>query len=200
MVTWENKPILIKDDYNKAKLYFETLIRDFETYTQNSGGGAAKTGYESANHMADVGDEIQKYIQEIASATIADKEKTTEMAANIVKASKAKDAQIDSITAQIKLLTDTVALLSKLLANNGGGGGGGGRRHRGSGGNGGGREFNYMRNMGSYCWSHGHHPVSAKHDSSTCTQKKGGHKGAATASNHMGGDNFWPGMDKVKPS
>ena len=49
MVTWENKPVLIKDDYNKAKLYFKTLVKDFETYPQNSGGGAAKTGYESSN-------------------------------------------------------------------------------------------------------------------------------------------------------
>ena len=117
MVTWENKPIIIKDDYTQAKLYFETLVRDFETYTQNSGGGAAKMGYDSANHVADVGDEIRKYIQEIASATVADKEKTAEMAANMSEAAKAKDAQIDSITAQIKLLTDTVALLSRSLAN-----------------------------------------------------------------------------------
>jgi hypothetical protein len=49
MVSWENKPIVIKDDYDQAKMYFENLVRDFETYTQNSGGGAAKTGYESAN-------------------------------------------------------------------------------------------------------------------------------------------------------
>jgi hypothetical protein len=30
---------------------------------QNSGGNSAKMGYENANQMADVGDEIQKYIQ-----------------------------------------------------------------------------------------------------------------------------------------
>ena len=204
MVTWENKPIVIKDDYTQAKLYFETLVRDFETYTQNSGGGAAKMGYDSANHVADVGDEIRKYIQEIASATVADKEKTAEMAANMSEAAKAKDAQIDSITAQIKLLTDTVALLSRSLANkenNGGGGGGGnGGSGGGGGGLGGGREFKYTRNMGNYCWSHGHHPVGAKHDSSACTHKKEGHQDAATATNRMGGDKFWPGANKVKPS
>jgi len=190
------QPILIKDDYAKAKLYFETLVKDFETYTQNSGGGAAKTGYESANQMADVGDEIRKYIQEIARATVADKERTAELAANISDATNAKDAQIDSITAQIKLLMDTVALLSQSIANkeNIGGGGGGGA------GGGALREFKYTRNMGSYCWSHGHHPVGAKHDSSTCTHKKTGHQDAATATNRMGGDNFWPGANRVKPS
>ena len=79
--------------------------------------------------MADVGDKIRKYIQEIASATVADKERTAELAANISDATKAKDAQINIITMQIKLLTDTVALLSQSIANkenNGGGGGSGG--------------------------------------------------------------------------
>ena len=114
-----------------SKLYFETLVKDFETYTQNSGGGAAKTGYKSANQMANVGDEIRKYIQEIVSATVADKERTAELAANISDAAKVKDTQIDSIIAQIKLLTDTVTLLSKMLVskeNNGNNGSGGGGR------------------------------------------------------------------------
>ncbi len=31
MVVWENKPVFIKDNYNKAKWYFETLIKDFKT-------------------------------------------------------------------------------------------------------------------------------------------------------------------------
>jgi hypothetical protein len=66
-------------------------------------------GHESTNHIADVGNKISKYIQDIAGATIEDKERTAELAANISKASRAKDAQIDSITAQIKLLTNTVA-------------------------------------------------------------------------------------------
>jgi hypothetical protein len=46
--------------------------------------------------MADVSNKIRKYIQDIASATIANKERTAELAANISKASRAKDAQIKS--------------------------------------------------------------------------------------------------------
>ena len=76
MVDWENKPIQIKDNHNKAKPYFEGFVRDFETYTQNSDGNSNKMGYKSANQMADVGNEIQKYIQEIASMTVASNEKT----------------------------------------------------------------------------------------------------------------------------
>ncbi len=157
-----------------------------------------------------MGDKIQKYIQKIASATVTNNAKTAELAANISKATKAKDAQIDSITAQIKLLTDMVAPLLKSLANkenngsnSGGGsssGGSSGGGSSGSGGLGGAHKFRYTHNMGNYCWSHGHHPVGMKHDSITCTHKKGGHKDGATATNCMGGDNFWPRKYKVKPS
>jgi hypothetical protein len=207
-VAWENKPILIKDDYDKAKRYFKTLIKDFETYTQNSGGTVSKAGYNSANQVADVGDKIQKYIQEIASGTVANKAKTAKLAANISEATKAKDAQINSITAQIKLLTDMVSLLSKSLANKenntsiSSGGGSSGSGGGSSGGNdlGGVHEFRYTHNMGNYCCSHGHHPVSVKHDSVTYTHKKDGHKDGVTATNCMGGDNFWPRKYKVKPS
>jgi hypothetical protein len=88
MVNWENKPIVRKDNYDKAKLYLENLVTDFKTYTQNSGGTAAKLDYKSANMAADVGDKLWKYIHEIASAAAADKE----LAANINELTKAKDA------------------------------------------------------------------------------------------------------------
>jgi hypothetical protein len=159
--------------------------------------------------MADVGDKIRKYIQDIASATVADKERTAENLANISEASRAKDAQIDSIMAQIKLLTGTVVLLSRLLANkknnsNGGNVGiGNGSRGNGraSGGLvGGNPRRNPTRNMGNYCWSCGYHPVGEKHDSHTCNFKKEGHKDDATTTNHMGGNNFWLQENRVKPS
>jgi hypothetical protein len=74
MIDWENKPVGVKDDYNQSKLYFENLVKDIKTYTQNSGGTAAKQGYKSANMAADVGNKLQKYIQEIAIAAAAEKE------------------------------------------------------------------------------------------------------------------------------
>jgi hypothetical protein len=63
MMDWQNKPIHIKDNYNKAKTYFEGLVRDFKTYTLNSDINSSKLGYKSASQMADIGNEIQKYIQ-----------------------------------------------------------------------------------------------------------------------------------------
>ena len=201
MVDWENKPIAIKDDYDKAKLYFEGLVRDFKTYTQNSGGNSGKKGYESANQMADVGDEIRKYIQEIASASVASNEKTAEFAANVSKESKAKDAQLQAMTAQIQALTSTVVTLSTAIANaakvNKDGGGGG---DRGGGGGGGKRMFKFTRNIGAYCYTCGHHPVGANHTSVTCTKKCEGHINLATAHHWFGGCNFWPGLSKVKSS
>ena len=84
---------------------------------QNSGGDSGKRGYESANQMADIGDKIRKYFQEIASASVASNEKAAEFAANVSKEFKAKDAQLHAMTAQIQVLTSTVASLSKAIAN-----------------------------------------------------------------------------------
>jgi hypothetical protein len=58
IIDWENKPIVIKVDCNKAKLYFEQLVKDFEAYMQNSGSMSAKQGYKSANMAADVGNKL----------------------------------------------------------------------------------------------------------------------------------------------
>ena len=115
MVAWENKTVAIKEDYDQAKKYFEDLVRDFKTYSQNSGGAAAKAGYESANQMADVGGKIRKYIQNIASATAADKERTTKLAANVHQSEQIQDTQIAAMTAQIKMLADAMAVLHQKL-------------------------------------------------------------------------------------
>jgi hypothetical protein len=92
--TGKTSPSTSREDYNKAKFYFEGLVWDFETYTQNSGGDSGKRGYESANQMADVGNKIRKYIQEIASTSVASNKKTAKWAANVSKESKAEDAQL----------------------------------------------------------------------------------------------------------
>ena len=30
MTEWENKPVAIKDDFDKAKLYFQGLVKDYK--------------------------------------------------------------------------------------------------------------------------------------------------------------------------
>jgi hypothetical protein len=49
MTKWENKPKIIKNNFNKAKLYFEGLVKDYETYEQNSGGMMDKSKYKSVS-------------------------------------------------------------------------------------------------------------------------------------------------------
>ncbi len=158
--------------------------------------------------MADVGDKIQKYIQEIASATVASNEKTAEWASNVSKEAKAKNDQLKAMTAQIQALTNTVAMLSTAIAaaakenenpNNGGGGGSGRNCGHGSG-NRDNRAFHYTRNMGGYCSMHGHHPVGINHTSAMCTQKRDNHNNSTTATNCMGGCTFWLGVTRVRPS
>jgi hypothetical protein len=182
MVDWENKSIAIKEDYDEAKIYFKNVVKDFKTYTQNSGGTAEKQGYESANMAAEVGNKLWRYIQEIAWAAAADKES----AANINKLTKSKDAQMLAIIAQIKMLMDAVAALNKSFKNKENASANTGNANQGSQP----CQFNWPRNMGAYCWSHGPHPAGAKHASNTCTKKKEGHIDNSTAMDQKGRYNF----------
>jgi hypothetical protein len=150
-------------------------VKDFETHMQNSGGTLSKQGYKSANMAADVGNKLRRYIQEIASAAAAGKES----AANISKQTKTKDAHIRAMTAQIKTLTDAIAALTKSLANKENAPPNTGNANSGTTN----RTFNWMCNMGAYCWLHSHHPVGAKHTSCACTKKKEGHIDDATTTN-----------------
>ena len=49
-----------------------------------------------------------------------------------------------------------------------------------------------LRNMGGYCHSHGFHPVGADHNSANCNWQKPGHNTAATWSNRLDGNTYWP--------
>ena len=111
MLTWEQQPPAIKTDYDEAKAYFERIVKATDTYEQNAGGGTAgRNRYESANHMADYGDEIREYIQQLASAGAAS---ATDAAANI----QTKD-KLSTMEAEIKKLTATIAAMAMKLTNN----------------------------------------------------------------------------------
>jgi len=69
MMESEQQPINIKTDYDLAKNHFELKVKVHDTYIQNSSSGAAgHKKYESANNMADIGNEIKDYIVKMASA------------------------------------------------------------------------------------------------------------------------------------
>ena len=90
MMEWEQQPNITKTDYALAKNWFEMRVKAHNTYIQNSGSGTAgRHNYESANSMADIGNEIKDYIAKLAGASIAN----NDAFANMREASKSKDAE-----------------------------------------------------------------------------------------------------------
>jgi hypothetical protein len=65
---------------------------------------------------ADVGNELQKYIQEIASVAAAGNEHQSEWVANISEETKANDTQILAMSSQIKVLDDAFKALTKSMS------------------------------------------------------------------------------------
>jgi hypothetical protein len=195
MMEWENKTIAIKDDFDKAKMYFKGLVKDYEVYAQNSGSTANKHKFESANQAAEAhhGNELRQYIAGIAQAAVAQEEQAT----NICDSTNASS---NAMAAQIKVMLDQIAQLTKTMANKensngrrsgGGGGGGGGLGERG-------QvqrvvvQYTKPRSMGCYCSLHGFHPVGENHTSATCSRKQPNNNVTAMWNNRKGGSVHWP--------
>ena len=194
MLTWERQPTATKTDFDLAKAHFEEIVNATDTYEQNAGGGTAgRNRYESANQMADHGDEIREYIQQLASASAANN--AADSAANIQTKNK-----LTTMEEEIKKLTATIASMANKLNNNHNPNPNGENINPNNGSNAGsqGRQFKKSRNMGAYCSSHGFHPVGNNHDSVTCIYKKPEHKIEATWCNRLGGDMYWPNANRVK--
>ncbi len=101
---------------------------------------------------------------------------------------------------EIKKLTATIAAMATKMTNNE-------NRDPNSGTSGGGSsnhvsrqpQIKKIRNMGTYCSFHGFNPVGTNHDSVTCRNEwmKPKHNIAATWTNRLGGDRFWPSAKQV---
>ncbi len=189
MLTWEREPAATKTDFTLANAHFETIVNATDTYEQNAGGGTAgRNRYESANQMADYGDEIREYIQQLASASAANN--ATDTAANIQTTNI-----LTTMEAEIKKLTATIASMANKLNSNPNPNPNGENINPNSGeieGSQKGRPYKKLRNMGGYCSSHRFYPVGIKHNSATCIYKKPEHKSEATWCNRLGGNMFWP--------
>ena len=130
MLTWEWEPSATKTDFGLAKTHFKTIINATDTYKQNAGGGiAGHKRYESANQMADYGNEIREYIQQLTSTSAANN--ATDTAANVQTTNK-----LTTMEAEIKKLTTTIVSMATKLnckninPNSGNSGGGGERNSR----------------------------------------------------------------------
>jgi len=175
MMEWEQQPINIKTDYDLVKNHFELKVKAHDTYIQNSSSGAAGCNkYESANNMADIGDEIKDYIVKMASASITN----NDIVANMRGADKKKDAEMAEMSAQIKQLTAAIAKLASRGQQNTENNDPNKKRGRRGGIV---EQMTKPRNMGGYCSTHGFHPVGLTHNSVTCQfKKKDEHNDAAT--------------------
>ena len=163
MMEWEQQPINIKTDYAFSKNHFELKVKAHDTYIQKSSSGAAgHNKYESANNMADIGDEIKDYIAKMASASVTN----DNVVANMREADKKKDAEMADMAAQIKQLTASVAKLASRCQQNTENDDL--NKNRGRRGDRIVEQMTKLRNMGRYCSTHGFHPVGPTHDSVTC--------------------------------
>ncbi len=112
MLTWERDPTATKTDFDLAKAHFEAIVIATDTYEQNTGGGTAgHNRNKSTNQMADYGDEIREYIQQLASASAANN--ATDTAVNVQTANK-----LTTMEAEIKKLTATIASMATKLNGN----------------------------------------------------------------------------------
>ena len=194
MMEWEQQPINIKTDYDLAKNHFKLKVKAHNTYIQNSSSGAAERNkYESANNMANIGNEIKDYIAKMARASVTN----DNIVANMREADKKKDAEIAEMSAQIKQLTVTVAkLASRNQQNTENNNPNKNRGRRGD------RtiveQMTKLRNMDGYYSTHASHPVGPTHNSVTCQfKKKDGRNDTATWNNRLNGNTYWPKAIRV---
>jgi len=186
LLTWEQQPPIIKTDYVEAKNYFERIVKATDTYEQNAGGGTAgRNRYESANQMADYGNEIREYIQQLTSAGAAS---ATNTAANV----QTKE-NMSTMEVEIKKLTATIAAMATKLTNNEnkdpnaeGATGDCSRRP----------QSKKIRNMGAYCHSDGFHLVGAD-DNNTMLPPPGPTDSAVTCFGHL--QNASPSNNMITP-
>jgi hypothetical protein len=135
--------------------------------------------------MADHGDKIREYIQQLASASAANN--ATNTAANIQTTDK-----LTMMEAEIKKLTATITSMATKINGNSNPNPNGKNINPNSGAREGrqGHPFKKLRNMGAYCSSHGFHPIGIKHNSVACIYKKPEHKSKATWCNRLRGDMY----------
>ena len=202
-----------------TQAYFEDVVDEHEEYENNTGGSNKRVKFDSAAsvHEADedLGDDLRRYIESLASEKEANKENVANMQAttdqmlaihnNYKGQMESKDNQIKEMVAQVKALTESVTVLTTMVTNQQRGGGGGddnkrvddGKRRRGNP-----RPLKEKRrdgpdtrppwllrnaNMGAYCWTCGYNPTGKGHTSATCKTKAPGHDEAATLSSRRGG-------------
>jgi hypothetical protein len=153
---------------------------------------AGRNCYKSADQLAKYGNEIREYIQQLVSAGAAN---ATDNAVNVQTKEK-----LTTMEGKIKKLTATIAAMAAKMTNNE-------NLDPNSGASAGGSsncvsrqpQMKKICNMGAYCSLHWFHPVGTNHNRVTCRNewRKPEHNIAATWTNRLGGDTYWPSAKRV---
>ena len=163
------------------------------------GSSANVIEQEQEEKLANLGDEIREYIQQLTGAkeNVPPPSKpppsnyTSNTSSN--KAAEAMDKRMSKIEELLIALT---------VSNKNQGGGGNDNTNRGGGGDDKNdrkkfkdrdrKPMQLYRNMGGYCHSCGFCPVGKDHTSVTCHMKRATHKDDATWTNRLDGSMVWP--------
>ena len=222
MKEWENKTVAQRDDWPTMKAFFRDKMALNEAYTNNNEGNESTLYGSSANiiddqeeKLADMGDQIREYIQQLTQA----KENVPPPSSNTTPTtSPGGNAAVDEMNKRMAKLENLISNMCNNNNNNnnnnnrrGGGGNNNNNRNDGGGNNNNnnnnnssdandGRRRNRRdepyekyRNMGVYCFSCGFHPVGKEHTSKTCGYKRTNHDENATWTNRgSGGSTIWP--------
>jgi hypothetical protein len=187
------------------KKYFRNKMTLNEAYTNNNEGNPTLFGssanvieQEQEEKLANLGDEIREYIQQLTGAkenVPPPSNYTSNMSSN--KAAEAMDKQMSKIEELLIALT---------VSNKNQGSGGNDDKNRGGGGDDKNADkdrkkwkdcerkpMQLYRNMGGYCHSCGFCPVGKDHTSVTCHMKRATHDDNATWTNRgTNGSMVWP--------
>jgi hypothetical protein len=214
MKEWEQKSELDRDDWTVMQEYFRDKMTLNEAYNNNNEGNAATLYGSSANIieeqeniLADMGDQIREYIQQITVAKEKENVPPPSNNASTASSNKAVEEMNKRMTKIEELLLNMTFANNQNIRNRGGGGnddknrGGGGNDNNNNNNNNNNRRrmfdpsapYTKYRNMGVYCHSCGFHPVGLEHTSITCGFKRQKHDDNATWTNRgVDGSTLWP--------
>jgi hypothetical protein len=199
MKQWEDKTEAEKDDWAIMKRFFRDKMALNEAYNNNNEGNSAALYGSSANvteqeeKLADMGDEIREYIQQLTGA------KENVPPPSNYSSNTSSNKATNELNKRMLKIEELLTTLT--FANNKNRGGGGddkdkddkdrdkrkGRSCRNRD-----EPETRHRNMGGYCHSCGFHPVGKEHMSETCGFKRREHDKDAN------GSVIWPNPWRVR--
>jgi hypothetical protein len=164
---WRRRPRL-EQTWTNFKVEFALAHQEF----RDSQITAGQAGYQSANNAYEIHQETALAIANLATATASDRSTV----ASLTSTNSSLSTELTEATAKLNAATQEISTLKVQIASL--------QTNRQT--EGGGRDRPRYAPNSNYCWTHGY-KVNNRHTSSTCTNKREGHKDEATRADNMGG-------------